>query len=65
VKNLIQVVSLEQVILVGADTRPKAPSAAQLDKQTDTPKLTPARLPTGSDRSWVSRSKDGLLVLKP
>jgi len=28
-------------------------------------KLTPARLPTGSNRPWVSRSKDGLLVLKP
>jgi hypothetical protein len=28
-------------------------------------KLTPARLPTGSNRAWVSRSKDGLLVLKP
>jgi hypothetical protein len=28
-------------------------------------KLTPARLPIGSNRPWVSRSKDGLLVLKP
>ena len=28
-------------------------------------KLDPAQLPTGSDRSWVSRSADGLLVLKP
>jgi hypothetical protein len=28
-------------------------------------KLAPARLPTGSNRPWVSRSKDGLLVLKP
>jgi Transcriptional regulator, AbiEi antitoxin, Type IV TA system/Transcriptional regulator, AbiEi antitoxin N-terminal domain len=28
-------------------------------------KLTPAQLPTGSNRPWVSRSKDGLLVLKP
>jgi hypothetical protein len=28
-------------------------------------KLTSARLPTGSKRPWVSRSKDGLLVLKP
>jgi hypothetical protein len=28
-------------------------------------KLTPARLPTGSNRPWVSRSTDGLLVLKP
>ena len=30
-----------------------------------TAKLDPARLPTGSDRRWVSRSDDGLLVLKP
>jgi len=28
-------------------------------------KLKPERLPTGSKRPWVSRSKDGLLVLKP
>ncbi len=28
-------------------------------------KLDPAQLPTGSDRAWVSRSADGLLVLKP
>ncbi len=28
-------------------------------------KLDPAQLPTGSDRPWVSRSADGLLVLKP
>jgi hypothetical protein len=27
--------------------------------------LDPARLPTGSDRPWVSRSTEGLLVLKP
>ncbi len=27
-------------------------------------KLDPATLPTGSDRPWVSRSSDGLLVLK-
>jgi hypothetical protein len=27
-------------------------------------KLDPATLPTGSDRPWVSRSADGLLVLK-
>lgn len=27
--------------------------------------LNRAELPTGSDRSWVSRSGDGLLVLKP
>ena len=28
-------------------------------------KLDPATLPTGSDRPWVSKSADGLLVLKP
>lgn len=28
-------------------------------------KLDPAKLPVGSDRPWVSRSGDGLLVLKP
>ncbi|GHU09810.1 hypothetical protein AGMMS50225_11630 [Betaproteobacteria bacterium] len=28
-------------------------------------KLDPAQLPTGSKRAWVSRSRDGLLVLKP
>ena len=28
-------------------------------------KLEPAKLPTGSDRPWVSRSGDGLLVLDP
>ena len=28
-------------------------------------KLDPATLPRGSDRPWVSRSADGLLVLKP
>lgn len=28
-------------------------------------KLKPADLPTGSDRAWVSRSAEGLLVLKP
>jgi hypothetical protein len=28
-------------------------------------KLDPADLPTGSDQPWVSRSADGLLVLKP
>ena len=28
-------------------------------------KLDPAQLPTGSARAWVSRSADGLLVLKP
>ena len=28
-------------------------------------KLDSATLPTGSDRPWVSKSADGLLVLKP
>jgi hypothetical protein len=28
-------------------------------------KLDPTELPTGSERPWVSRSADGLLVLKP
>lgn len=28
-------------------------------------KLDPAQLPTGSGRAWVSRSAEGLLVLKP
>lgn len=28
-------------------------------------KLDPSQLPTGSARAWVSRSADGLLVLKP
>jgi hypothetical protein len=28
-------------------------------------KLDPAQLPTGSKKPWVSRSSDGLLVLKP
>jgi hypothetical protein len=28
-------------------------------------KLDPSQLPNGSDRPWVSRSGDGLLVLKP
>jgi hypothetical protein len=28
-------------------------------------KLDSEKLPTGSDRPWVSRSADGLLVLKP
>jgi len=28
-------------------------------------KLDPSQLPKGSDRPWVSRSDDGLLVLKP
>jgi hypothetical protein len=30
-----------------------------------TAKLDPAQLPTGSARAWVSRSVNGLLVLKP
>jgi hypothetical protein len=40
----------------------------QLGKESSLPwaaKLDPTKLPTGSDRSWVSRSSDGLLVLKP
>jgi len=40
----------------------------QLGREGELPwaaKLDPARLPTGSDRPWVSRSGDGLLVLKP
>jgi hypothetical protein len=40
----------------------------QLGRELSLPwakKLNPAELPTGSDRPWVSRSKDGLLVLKP
>jgi len=28
-------------------------------------RLDPTQLPTGSDRPWVSRSAEGLLVLKP
>ena len=39
----------------------------QLGKELSLPwaaKLDPAQLPTGSDRPWVSRSADGLLVLK-
>jgi hypothetical protein len=28
-------------------------------------KLNPAQLPTGSKKPWVSRSADGLLILKP
>jgi len=28
-------------------------------------KLDAAQLPTGSDRAWVSRSSEGLLILKP
>ena len=40
----------------------------QLGREASLPwaaKLDPAMLPTGSDRPWVSRSTDGLLVLKP
>ncbi|MDA8260950.1 MAG: type IV toxin-antitoxin system AbiEi family antitoxin domain-containing protein [Betaproteobacteria bacterium] len=40
----------------------------QLGREASSPwvaKLDPATLPTGSDRPWVSRSTDGLLVLKP
>lgn len=40
----------------------------QLGRQQSQPwasKLDPTQLPTGSDRPWVSRSGDGLLVLKP
>lgn len=40
----------------------------QLGREVSTPwatKLDPATLPTGSKRPWVSKSADGLLVLKP
>jgi Transcriptional regulator, AbiEi antitoxin, Type IV TA system/Transcriptional regulator, AbiEi antitoxin N-terminal domain len=40
----------------------------QLGRELSLPwvkKLNPAELPTGSNRTWVSRSKEGLLVLKP
>jgi hypothetical protein len=40
----------------------------QLGRELSLPwgnKLDPATLPTGSDRPWISRSADGLLVLKP
>lgn len=40
----------------------------QLGRELSLPwaaKLDPATLPTGSKRPWVSRSPDGLLVLKP
>ena len=40
----------------------------QLGRELSLPwaaKLDPAQLPTGSDRRWVSRCDDGLLVLKP
>jgi hypothetical protein len=28
-------------------------------------RLDPSRLPTGSDKPWVSRSAEGILILKP
>jgi hypothetical protein len=40
----------------------------QLGRELSQPwagKLDPSQLPTGSDRPWVSRSADGILVLKP
>lgn len=40
----------------------------QLGRETSVPwaaKLDPSMLPTGSKRPWVSRSTNGLLVLKP
>jgi hypothetical protein len=40
----------------------------QLGRELSQPwagKLGPSQLPKGSDRPWVSRSADGLLVLKP
>ena len=40
----------------------------QLGREGELPwaaKLDPTKLPTGSDRPWVSRSGDGLLVIKP
>jgi Transcriptional regulator, AbiEi antitoxin, Type IV TA system len=40
----------------------------QLGREQSQPwakKLDPSQLPQGSDRPWVSRSDDGLLVLKP
>lgn len=40
----------------------------QLGRELSLPwmvKLRPADLPTGSDRPWVSRGSDGVLVLKP
>jgi hypothetical protein len=40
----------------------------QLGRELSLPwaaKLDPAQMPTGSARAWVSRSADGLLVLKP
>ena len=40
----------------------------QLGRELSLPwaaKLYSAQLPTGSDRRWVSRTDDGLLILKP
>jgi Transcriptional regulator, AbiEi antitoxin, Type IV TA system/Transcriptional regulator, AbiEi antitoxin N-terminal domain len=40
----------------------------QLGRELSQPwvgKLDPSQLPKGSDRPWVSRSREGLLVLKP
>ena len=40
----------------------------QLGRETSLPwakKLDPATLPTGGNQPWVSRSAEGLLVLKP
>jgi hypothetical protein len=40
----------------------------QLGRELSQPwfgKLDQSQLPKGSDRPWVSRSPDGLLVLKP
>jgi Transcriptional regulator, AbiEi antitoxin, Type IV TA system/Transcriptional regulator, AbiEi antitoxin N-terminal domain len=40
----------------------------QLGRELSQPwvgKLNPSQLPKGSDRPWVSRSREGLLVLKP
>jgi hypothetical protein len=40
----------------------------QLGRELSQPwvgKLHPSQLPTGSDRPWVARSREGLLVLKP
>jgi hypothetical protein len=40
----------------------------QLGRELSLPwaaKMDSGKLPTGSDRPWVSRSADGLLVLKP
>ena len=43
------------------DTLALHPSLVLLQRRIE----GPAQLPTGSDRRWVSRSGDGLLVLKP